>query len=54
MKAHSIAVIKRSAQDVVMELVVAVLLLLTFLGALAMTAGFDSRDVDTRRIQPNW
>jgi Tfp pilus assembly protein FimT len=36
-----------------MELLIA-LVLLAIIGVLAMAAGTDSRDVDTRRAQPGW
>src|SRR3954454_6520573 len=52
MEPHPIAVIKRSAQDSVMELLIAALLV-AILGALAQL-GTDSRDADPRAIQPAW
>jgi hypothetical protein len=52
MEAHSIAVIKRLAQDAPMELLIA-LFLVALIGILAQ-AGVDSRDTDTRFDQPAW
>jgi hypothetical protein len=52
MEAHSIAVIKGSAQDAPMELLIA-LFLVALIGVLAQEAP-DSRDADTRTIAPSW
>jgi len=53
MEPHAIAVINPSAQDDVMELLIAVLLVALF-GVLAQVAGTDSRDADPRSSQPTW
>jgi hypothetical protein len=53
MEAHQIALIKSDVQDGVMELLIAVLLV-AIIGVLAQVAGADSRDADTRMIDPAW
>ena len=53
MRSHAIAVIKSNAQDMDMELLIA-LLLVAILGILAQAVGTDSRDADSRSNQPAW
>jgi hypothetical protein len=52
MEAYPIAVIKPSAQDSPMELLIA-LFLVALIGVLAQESP-DSRDADTRTIPPTW
>lgn len=53
MGSHPIALIKWSAHDPGMELLIA-LVLVAITGVLAQGAGTDSRDADTRHVEAAW